>query len=115
MMATRLDKVGEAAVLLILASLYDLHATERVLRENLPRPAHLTARQLMGKTVGIIGFGRMGAVIASRLSTWKARLLVTVQTERPLPGHVEAAPLEALLAESDVVVVASALTAKRSG
>ncbi|WP_194911075.1 NAD(P)-dependent oxidoreductase [Azospirillum sp. INR13] len=58
--------MAEAAVLFTLASLYDLHGTERYLRENLPRPSQVRARMLMGKKVGLIGFGKIGQAIAER-------------------------------------------------
>ncbi len=107
--------MGEAAVMLALAALYDLHGTERRLRENLPRPAHLTARTMMGKTVGIVGFGKIGQVVASRLQTWQVSLLASVRTPRPLPGYVSAVTLDELLDRSDVVIVAAALSDETRG
>ena len=60
------ESMAEAGVMLILMSLYDVHRTERVLRENLPRPheSELNARMLRGKTVGLVGFGKIGRTIA---------------------------------------------------
>lgn len=63
---------------------------------------------LYGKTVGILGFGEIGAELARRLGGWQCRIVYAKRT--PLPAATEAelriawrAP-EALLRESDVVV-----------
>jgi phosphoglycerate dehydrogenase-like enzyme len=107
--------MAEAAVLLILAALYDLPGAERLLRENLPRPARLKARMLKGKTVGLIGFGQIAQAVAARLSTWEARIIASVRTPRPLPPHVGSVSLDELLSTSDVVVVLSSLTTESRG
>src|SRR5690554_2322333 len=63
---------------------------------------------LWRKTVGIIGFGEIGAELARRLQTWGVRLLYNKR--RGLPDEAEAelklsyTEVEALLAESDYVV-----------
>lgn len=104
--------MAEATVTLILAALYDLNGSQRQLAENTARPPRPRARMLSGKTVGLIGFGRIAQSVAERLSTWNCRLLTTVRTPRALPAFVSAVPLEQLLAESDIVVVLTALTAE---
>src|SRR3984885_10382623 len=42
------ESTAEAAILLILAALYDLRGSEALLRENRPRPAQISARMLGG-------------------------------------------------------------------
>jgi D-3-phosphoglycerate dehydrogenase len=107
--------MAEAAVLFTLASLYDLHGTERYLRENLPRPSQVRARMLMGKTVGLIGFGKIGQAIAERLSVWGVRLVASVRTTRSMPAYVTSQSLDEVLATSDVVIMAAALTPESRG
>jgi len=62
------ESMAEATVLLLLAAMYDLHGTEAVLRQNLPRPRAMKARMLKGKTVGLIGWGQISRAVAQRLS-----------------------------------------------
>ena len=61
-----------------------------------------------GKTIGILGFGEIGAELARRLRAWGCHLLYSKR--HPLPPQVEAAlglaycEAESLLRESDIVV-----------
>src|SRR3546814_6128057 len=60
--------------MLMLATSLDLNNAQRILRENLTRPAMPTAELLQGKTVGIVGFGRIGQRIAEMLGAWGVAL-----------------------------------------
>ncbi len=71
-----------------------------------------------GKTIGLIGLGRVGVHVARRLQGWEARFLafdpyVAPETARPL--QVSLVNLPALLADSDVVSLHAALTPKTRG
>ncbi|HYH81417.1 MAG TPA: NAD(P)-dependent oxidoreductase [Longimicrobium sp.] len=62
-------------------------------------------RELHGATVGIVGLGRVGRIVARYLAAFDARVLacdVDPAPEAPPPG-VTVVPLDRLLAESDIV------------
>lgn len=106
------NSMAESTVLVMLALLYDLHGTERVLRENLPRPSTMKARMLMGKTVGLVGLGRIGRGVLERLRGWNVRVLVFdpyVKADT-LPAGAEPAELDTLLSSSDIVSIHTTLT-----
>ena len=107
--------MAEAAVLLILAALYDLPRAQRILADSAPRPHPLPGRMLMNKTVGLIGFGQIAQAVAARLEPWGCRMVATVRTPRVLPAHVESVPLDTLLAGADVVVVLTELNGQTRG
>lgn len=107
--------MAEAAVLMILAALYDLPRAQRILAENAPPPHPLPGRMLMNKTVGLIGFGQIAKAVAARLAPWGCRIVATVRTPRALPAHVESVPLETLLGGADVVVVLTELNDQTRG
>lgn len=110
------QSMAEATVMLILASLYDLGESERLLRENMPHPQEPSSRMLLGKTVGLIGFGRIAQGVARRLAGWEVRLQTYSPYQiDPLPGEVAATGLEDLLRTSDVVCVLAALTDETRG
>ncbi|MBV9551881.1 MAG: D-3-phosphoglycerate dehydrogenase [Alphaproteobacteria bacterium] len=103
------ESMAEATILLMLAVLYDLHGAETVLRENRPRPRQINARMLGGKTVGIIGFGRIARAVAARLVGWDVSLQAYTRQPPIGFGTVRFIGLDELLQTSDVVCVLAAL------
>jgi len=74
--------------------------------------------QITGRTVGIVGLGRIGLAVAKRLRAFSiGRLLYSGRSQKDDDKEVngEFAPLETLLRESDFVVVCSALTPETAG
>ena len=109
--------MAEAAVLLILALTKDLKAKERTLREGGFRPATMRAMLLRGKTVGLIGLGRIGRGVVERLRGWDVRLLAYdpyLAPDAAVPS-VELVGLDALLRRSDVVSIHVPLTSETRG
>ena len=105
--------MSESTIMFILASLYSLHWWEHQLRENLPHPTQVPGRMLRGRTVGMIGFGRIARAMASRLSGWEIRMQTYIpRLSTPLPPEVTRVSLEELLRTSDVVCVLAPLTAE---
>ncbi|WP_454830333.1 2-hydroxyacid dehydrogenase [Paraburkholderia xenovorans] len=106
------NALAEATVMLILSLMYDFNGAQRVLRENLPRPEQMRARMLKSKTVGLIGFGRIGRGIATRLQNWDVDVLAYSPrlVASDLPPHARAVSLDELLGISDVVSLHATLT-----
>ena len=110
------DSVAEATILLMLAALYDLHGTEALLRNNLPRPPRMNARMLQGKTVGLIGFGQIARAMTLRLASWGVTL--HAHARRPpsdAPTGVQFVDLDVLMRTSDVVCVLATLNNESRG
>jgi D-3-phosphoglycerate dehydrogenase len=99
--------MAESTVMLIAALFLDLAGKEKITRLNLPRPAQksLKARIVRGKTVGLIGMGRIARSVVDRLAGWQVRILATdpYVRQQDLPKSVELVDLPTLLRESDVV------------
>jgi len=95
--------IAEATVMLIVASLLKLKQKERSLREGHFRPRH-ASHILHGRTVGLVGYGRIGHNVEQRLQGWG----VTVLAADPyVPGTIG---LDELLETSDVVSLHVVLT-----
>jgi D-3-phosphoglycerate dehydrogenase len=107
--------MAEATMLLILAALYDLRGADAVLRDNRPRPAETNARMLGGKTVGMIGFGRIAQAVAARLAGWEVALQACTRRPPASLGAVRFVGLEDLLRTSDVVCVLATLNSETAG
>jgi phosphoglycerate dehydrogenase-like enzyme len=108
--------VAEHTVLLILAILRRLPFADAELRQgrfhiNVLRPV---SRELRGRTVGLLGMGRIGRAVAERLRPFGVHLVyhdpapLPPQAEREL--HIEGRDLDELLAQSDIISLHLPLT-----
>jgi D-3-phosphoglycerate dehydrogenase len=73
---------------------------------------------LFGKTIGIVGLGRIGTHVARRLAGWDVRLIASdpyVPAERAAAVGVTLVDLPTLLAEADVVTLHATLTEETRG
>lgn len=105
--------IAEASVGLILALVKRLPANQRHLRAGGWKEASRLGSLVAGKTVGIVGLGRVGANVARRLLGWDVRLLAADPFVEPAIAYAVGAtlvPLEQLLEESDVVTLHVPLT-----
>ncbi len=73
--------------------------------------------ELHGRTVGIIGFGRVGRMVAARLRPFGVRIVAADPRRRAgqLPRYVELVPLERLLEGADIVSIHASLDAATQG
>jgi phosphoglycerate dehydrogenase-like enzyme len=109
--------VAEATVMLMVALSLDLKAKERALRRGDFRPPSTRAALLHDRTIGLIGFGRIGRAVVERLQGWGVRVLVYdpyVKAES-VPSSVMLVELDELLKHSDFVSVHVALTPQTRG
>jgi D-3-phosphoglycerate dehydrogenase len=69
------DSVGEHTIGLILALLNSIPAADTAVRQGIWDRYAFRGHELMGKTVGLIGFGNMGRAVAHRLSGFDCQIL----------------------------------------
>src|SRR5262245_1387343 len=71
-------------------------------------PGKFVGTELRGKTLGVVGLGRIGTQVARRALAFEMRVLATdpfISREHAESNGVELVPLDALLAESDVLTL----------
>jgi glyoxylate reductase len=73
-------------------------------------PSFMLGREVAGKTLGIVGFGRIGRAVARRAEGFGMPVVYHTRRPAPEPRGAEHRPLENLLAEADVVSVHLPLT-----
>lgn len=99
--------MAEAIVLLMLMLLYDPNRTAAILRENRPKPVESQhwARMMRGRTIGLIGLGRIGRNVAKRLQFWEVNLIAYDPYVKPsdIPEGVKMVDLETLYKTSDII------------
>ena len=105
------DDTADLAVALMLSVARRMGEGERQLREGAWtgwRPTHLLGTRVTGKTLGVVGFGRIGQAVARRARSGFG-MSVLYTSRAPVADEVltdtgaEHRPLEALLAEADFV------------
>lgn len=98
------NAVAEFALTLILAVMKNLPRYDIAVRDG--KWSRFSMRELTGKTVGLVGFGRIGRRLAELLSGFGVTILAYdpfINEEAAKERQVHAADLDELLAKSDVV------------
>lgn len=110
--------VAEATVGLMVALFKRLKLNETFMRANGWREPQNRGALMVGKTVGIIGVGRIGRNVAKRLGPWEMKLLgydPYVAQETVAPLGVEMVALDELLRAADAVTLHVVLTKETRG
>jgi len=113
------DTVADHAFALLIALARRLPELDRIMRADgwaWPEPG-LLGRDLAGKTIGLVGLGRIGTAMARRCQGFAMRILVSdpYVTEAPDGLDVAFTDLETMLAESDFVSIHCVLTDETRG
>ena len=76
-----------------------------------------TGNEVTGKTVGLMGFGRIGQLVAKRLSGFEPNILFfdPVLKDSPIPGAKKVNSLEELFSLSDIVSIHTPLIDSTKG
>ena len=99
---------AEHAVALLLAAARHIPAADASLRAGGWDRSRFTGVEVAGKTVGILGLGRIGQLVAQRLAAFDVTLLAHdpyIQPGRAAQLGVRMVPLDELLRESDFLTV----------
>lgn len=109
------DDVADLAIALMLNVMRSLPAGERHVRDGLwPQAQPGLARRASGLRYGIVGLGRIGMAIATRLTGFGGSIAYTSQTQKPV-GYAYHPDARSLAAASDVLFVATAASAQTKG
>ncbi|MGH3714782.1 MAG: phosphoglycerate dehydrogenase [Micromonosporaceae bacterium] len=109
---------AEQAVALLLACARNIAPANAALKQGEWKRSKYTGVELAGKTVGIVGLGRIGVLFAQRMAAFGTRLIAYdpyVQPPRAAQLGVRLVSLEELLAESDFISIHLPKTAETLG
>ena len=109
------DAVADYTFALLLALARRVHEGHLGMRGNRWEPAWGT--DVAGKTLGIVGCGRIGLAVARRASGFNLRLLAYSPRPKPEAASlgIQSVSLDELLAESDFISLHAALTPQSRG
>ncbi len=98
------DAVGEHATALLLCLFNKICLADAEVRRGVWHREENRGLEVMGKTIGIVGFGHMGAAFAQRLQGFGCRIVAYDKYKQGYaPAYVEEVSLQQLLREADVV------------
>jgi D-3-phosphoglycerate dehydrogenase len=99
---------AEQAIALLLATARHTAAANASLRQGEWKRARFTGVEIQGKTVGVVGLGRIGVLFAQRMAAFGTRLIAYdpyVQPARAAQLGVRLVGLDELLRESDFISI----------
>ena len=100
------NAVAEEVIALMLADARHVVPSDASTRAGKWEKKNFMGREVTGKTIGIVGFGAIGQLVAKRLSGFEAKVLAFdpfLSDERAKDLGVEAADLEAIFEQCDYV------------
>ncbi len=109
---------AEHAVALLLAAARHIPAAHACLQQGRWARAAFTGTEIAGKTIGIVGLGRIGILFAQRMAAFGTHLIAYdpyVQPGRAAQFGVHLVSLEELLRTSDVISVHLPRTSETAG
>jgi D-3-phosphoglycerate dehydrogenase len=109
---------AEHTIALLLALLRRIPEAQLSLKSGEWKRTKFVGTELQGKTVGLVGFGQVGARVAARLKPWHVTLLAFdpyIAPERAAEQGVTSVALEELLSRSDVVSLHTPVTPETAG
>lgn len=115
---SNITSAAELAVGLLIASARHIAPANAALRAGEWKRSKYTGVELVDKTVGIVGLGRIGALVAQRLTAFGMKIVAYdpyVQAGRAAQLGAKLLPLDELLAESDFISIHLPRTPETAG
>ncbi len=110
-----IEEVSDHALGFALAWTRGLVGLDRAVRAGRWDPAQARLRRLANLTVGIVGYGRIGRATARKFAAFGCRVRVNSEPAPADASGIEPVTLDALLEDSDIVVLHVPLTEQTRG
>ena len=105
---SNITSAAELAISLILASARNIVPANMALKNGEWKRSKFTGIELLDKTIGIVGFGRIGVLVAQRLAGFGVHLIAYdpyVQPGKAAQHNVKMVSLDDLLSQSDFITI----------
>lgn len=110
------DAVGEFAIGILLTLLRNIARAHQEVTEGMWRREDNRGEEIMGKTIGIIGFGNMGEAFAKRLAGFGCKILVYDKYKHGFTNQFwQEADMDRIFAETDILSLHVPLTVETRG
>ncbi|MBF6173704.1 phosphoglycerate dehydrogenase [Nocardia blacklockiae] len=105
---SNIHTAAEHAVTLLLAAARQIPAADATLREHTWKRSKFNGVEIFGKTVGVVGLGRIGQLFAARLAAFETKIIAYdpyVSPARAAQLGIELVSLDELLQRADLISV----------
>lgn len=107
------NAVAELALGLIFSLLRNIPRADKTTKEGKWEKKNLVGSEFSGKTLGIIGYGRIGSLLGQKAKVLGAKV-IAVSKETP-PEGVEFATLDEVIKRSDIISIHAPLNSETKG
>lgn len=115
---SNIHSAAEHAIALLLAASRQIPAADATLREHTWKRSKFSGTEIFGKTVGVVGLGRIGQLVAQRIAAFGAHIVAYdpyVSSARAAQLGIELLTLDELLARADFISVHLPKTSETAG
>ncbi|BBX48923.1 phosphoglycerate dehydrogenase [Mycobacterium cookii] len=115
---SNIHSAAEHAVALLLSAARQIPAADATLREHAWKRSSFSGTEIFGKTVGVVGLGRIGQLVAQRLAAFEAHIVAYdpyVSAARAAQLGIELLTLDELLGRADFISVHLPKTPETAG
>ncbi|OBB61349.1 phosphoglycerate dehydrogenase [Mycobacterium sp. 852013-51886_SCH5428379] len=115
---SNIHSAAEHAVALLLSAARQVPAADATLREHTWKRSSFSGTEIFGKTVGVVGLGRIGQLVAQRLAAFGTHVVAYdpyVSAARAAQLGIELLTLDELLARADFISVHLPKTKETAG
>ena len=115
---SNIHSAAEHALALLLAAARQIPAADATLREHTWKRSSFSGTEIFGKTVGVVGLGRIGQLVAQRLAAFEARIVAYdpyVSQARAAQLGIELLSLDEVLIVADFISVHLPKTKETAG
>jgi D-3-phosphoglycerate dehydrogenase / 2-oxoglutarate reductase len=115
---SNIHSAAEHAVALLLSAARQIPAADASLREHAWKRSSFSGTEIFGKTVGVVGLGRIGQLVAQRLAAFEAHIVAYdpyVSAARAAQLGIELLTLDELLGRADFISVHLPKTPETAG
>jgi D-3-phosphoglycerate dehydrogenase len=115
---SNIHSAAEHALALMLSAARQIPAADATLREHTWKRSSFNGTEIYGKTVGVVGLGRIGQLVAQRLAAFGTHVVAYdpyVPAARATQLGIELLPLDDVLARADFISVHLPKTKETAG
>jgi D-3-phosphoglycerate dehydrogenase len=115
---SNIHSAAEHALALLLSAARQIPAADATLREHTWKRSSFSGTEIFGKTVGVVGLGRIGQLVAARLAAFGAHIVAYdpyVSQARAAQLGIELLALDELLGRADFISVHLPKTKETAG